>query len=116
MNRALVKYGARRLELLVVELLTASALPRPTVETWEITTDHVDDLLALIEDKTCDYQVRNQRDLFSPGRRGAPRRHGDRLSLSNPASGPTPDLEITAQSPRYGTVRVQAWRNMLVAP
>lgn len=46
------------------------------------------------------------------GKRGAPRRHGQKLSLSDPASGPAPDNEITAQSPRYGTVRVQAWRDM----
>jgi hypothetical protein len=47
-----------------------------------------------------------------PGKRGAPRRHGQRLSLSDPDSGPAPDSELTAESPRYGTVRVQAWRNM----
>src|SRR4030095_6074252 len=33
-------------------------------------------------------------------------------SLSKPADGPAPDHELTAESPRYGTVRVQAWRNM----
>ncbi len=38
--------------------------------------------------------------------------HGRKLSLSDPASGPAPDNEITAESPRYGTVRVQAWHNM----
>jgi DDE superfamily endonuclease len=48
----------------------------------------------------------------APGQRGAPRRHGRKLSLSNPDSGPPPHTELTAQSPRYGTVRVQAWRNM----
>src|SRR5881394_2881351 len=47
-----------------------------------------------------------------PGKRGAPRRHGPKLSLSAPANGPAPDSELTAQSPRYGTVRVQAWRSM----
>jgi hypothetical protein len=36
----------------------------------------------------------------------------DPLSLSDPASGPPPDHELVAQSARYGTVRVQAWRNM----
>lgn len=46
------------------------------------------------------------------GKRGAPRRHGRRLSLSNPADRPPPDHELTATSPRYGQVRVQAWRNM----
>jgi len=47
-----------------------------------------------------------------PGKRGAPRRHGRKLSLSNPDSRPAPDHELSACSARYGTVRVQAWRNM----
>ncbi len=47
-----------------------------------------------------------------PGKRGAPRRHGPKLSLSDPDSGPAPDHELTALSPRYGTVRVHAWRSM----
>jgi DDE superfamily endonuclease len=48
----------------------------------------------------------------APGQRGAPRRHGRKLSLSNPGSGPPPDTALTTQSPRYGTVRVQTWANM----
>jgi hypothetical protein len=47
-----------------------------------------------------------------PGKRGAPARHGRKLSLSDPTTGPAPDSEFTTQSPRYGTVRVQAWSNM----
>jgi DDE superfamily endonuclease len=47
-----------------------------------------------------------------PGKRGAPSRHGQKLSLSNPANGPAPDSELTAESPRYGKVRVQAWRDI----
>jgi DDE superfamily endonuclease len=47
-----------------------------------------------------------------PGRRGAPARHGHKLSLSDPGNGPAPDQELTAQSTRYGTVHVQAWNNM----
>jgi hypothetical protein len=47
-----------------------------------------------------------------PGKRGAPRRHGEKLSLSDPDSGPAPHSDLTAQSTRYGTVRVQAWRDM----
>ncbi len=31
---------------------------------------------------------------------------------SNPDSRPAPDHELSACSARYGTVRVQAWRNM----
>jgi DDE superfamily endonuclease len=48
----------------------------------------------------------------TPGQRGAPRRHGRKLSLSNPKNGPAPDSELTAQSPHYGKVRVQAWYNL----
>jgi hypothetical protein len=47
-----------------------------------------------------------------PGRRGAPRRHGRKLSLSDPSSGPAADQAITAKSDRYGAVRVQAWHNL----
>jgi hypothetical protein len=47
-----------------------------------------------------------------PGKRGAPARHGTRLSLSDPAERPPPEHELCAESTRYGTVRVQAWRNM----
>lgn len=47
-----------------------------------------------------------------PGSRGAPRRHGQKLSLADPTHGPAPDQELTATSPRYGTVRVRAWHHM----
>jgi hypothetical protein len=47
-----------------------------------------------------------------PGQRGAPARHGCKLSLADPAAGPPPDHELTARSARYGTVRVAAWRNL----
>lgn len=44
--------------------------------------------------------------------RGAPRRHGHKLSLADPAHGPAPDQELTTTTARYGTVRVRVWRNM----
>lgn len=47
-----------------------------------------------------------------PGRRGAPARHGRKLSLSDPGNGPAPDHELTAESTRYGTVQIQAWNNL----
>ena len=47
-----------------------------------------------------------------PGKRGAPARHGRKLSLSHPEGGPAPDHELTAHSTRYGKVQVQAWRTM----
>jgi hypothetical protein len=46
------------------------------------------------------------------GKRGAPARHGARLSLSDPTDRPPPEHELSATSQRYGTVRVQAWRGM----
>jgi hypothetical protein len=48
----------------------------------------------------------------APGQRGAPARHGRKLSLSDPQGGPPPEHELSATSTRYGTVRVQAWRHM----
>lgn len=46
------------------------------------------------------------------GRRGAPRRHGHKLAFDRPGDGPAPDTELTATSPRYGTVTVRAWHRM----
>ena len=46
------------------------------------------------------------------GRRGAPRRHGHKLAFDRPGDGPAPDTELTATSPRYGTVTVRAWHGM----
>jgi DDE superfamily endonuclease len=47
-----------------------------------------------------------------PGTRGPARRHGQKLSLTEPANGPAPDRDLTATSPRYGTVQIRAWHNM----
>jgi hypothetical protein len=46
------------------------------------------------------------------GKRGAPARHGARLSLSDAGDRPPADHELSAVSERYGKVRVQAWHNM----
>ena len=48
-----------------------------------------------------------------PGRRGRPRRHGARFGCADdPARWPQPDQQLSAEDPRYGTVHVQAWRNL----
>jgi len=47
-----------------------------------------------------------------PGTRGPARRHGQKLSLADPGHGPAPDQELTASSPRYGTVRIRAWHHL----
>lgn len=47
-----------------------------------------------------------------PGAIGRPRRHGERRSCAHPATWPAPEQELTAEDPRYGTVRVAAWRQL----
>lgn len=44
-----------------------------------------------------------------PGRRGRPRRHGDKIVLNDPATLATPDRWAELDSPRYGVVRLSAW-------
>src|SRR5512144_1579981 len=43
---------------------------------------------------------------------GRPRRHGDRRACAEPDTWPAPEQELTAEDPRYGTVRVAAWRQL----
>jgi len=43
---------------------------------------------------------------------GRPRRHGERFALSDPATWPAPDAELSANDPRYGQVKVQTWRGL----
>lgn len=47
-----------------------------------------------------------------PGGAGRPRRHGDRRALREADSWPAPDVTLTAQDDRYGTVRVDAWHDL----
>jgi hypothetical protein len=47
-----------------------------------------------------------------PGRRGRPRRHGERFGCAQPTSWPDPDQRSTAEDSRYGTVTVTAWANL----
>ena len=48
----------------------------------------------------------------APGTRGRPRRHGQRVKLTDPDSWPAPDHESSATDPRYGTVQVTAWHGL----
>jgi hypothetical protein len=62
-------------------------------------------------------RIRSDRVFYAdPTRRttgaGRPRRHGRRFGLSDPGRKPRPDAELRAQDPRYGAVRVRAWRNL----
>ncbi|WP_433417724.1 hypothetical protein ACQP1V_00755 [Microtetraspora malaysiensis] len=63
-SQALVRYGVGRLEQFVTEHLSAGSRPAGFSEVWRLTTEDVPQLLALVEQKTCDYQMRMQRDLF----------------------------------------------------
>jgi hypothetical protein len=47
-----------------------------------------------------------------PGEMGAGKRHGREFSCSDPSKRHTPDVELVADSPRYGTVTVRAWRDL----
>lgn len=47
-----------------------------------------------------------------PGTVGRPRRHGQRRRCAEPGTWPAPDDELRVDDPRYGTVRVRAWRNL----
>ena len=80
----------------------------PSALAHEMAGEHVQ-MLTRLNSKRVFYTDPDQR---LPGKRGAPSRHGAKLSLSDPESGPGPHSELTAQSPRYGTVRVRAWRDM----
>lgn len=46
------------------------------------------------------------------GGRGRPRRHGQRMKLSDPTSWPAPDMEMTSRDDRYGDVTVTAWTGL----
>jgi hypothetical protein len=48
----------------------------------------------------------------TPGRAGRPRRHGQRFTLSDPATWTTPDAELVDEDTRYGKVHVQSWSNL----
>lgn len=47
-----------------------------------------------------------------PGEMGAGKRHGREFSCSDPAKRHIPDLALTADSTRYGTVTVRAWTGL----
>jgi hypothetical protein len=47
-----------------------------------------------------------------PGEMGAGKRHGREFSCSDPAKRHAPDIELTADSARYGSVTVRAWTSL----
>jgi hypothetical protein len=61
-------------------------------------------------------RVRDDRVFYADpppaGSNGRPRRHGHRFKLSDEATAPSPDAELTRDDLRYGTVRVRAWHGL----
>lgn len=51
-------------------------------------------------------------DPAEPGATGRPRRHGHRRALRESESWPAPDVTLSAQDDRYGTVHVAAWHGL----
>jgi hypothetical protein len=64
LDRALIQYGVRRLEAVVADLLAHAALPDAQGDKWQLSTDDLPSLLALVSEKSCEYQKRVRRDLF----------------------------------------------------
>ena len=87
LDRALMKYGMRRVEQAVIEMLAAGPTLQPASQTWKVWPHEVDDLLALIEDKSCSYQVRDRRDLFCTA--AAPGDKTPRVEIGGRLSAPT---------------------------
>ncbi len=48
----------------------------------------------------------------APGTRGRPRRHGQRVKLTDPDTWPAPDHQSVATDDRYGTVTLTAWHGL----
>ncbi|MEU4835990.1 hypothetical protein [Streptosporangium sp. NPDC023615] len=63
-SRALLLYGTRRLELLVTEWLEINSKPVNPSDVWDLTTENVQELLALIQRKTCGSQLKQGRNLY----------------------------------------------------
>jgi hypothetical protein len=68
MNRALLFYSLHRLERLVADLLASSEPPDVPAQVWSLIDEHIPGLLALIRDKACTYQVREQHGLYCVAR------------------------------------------------
>ncbi|MEU7916440.1 hypothetical protein [Microbispora bryophytorum] len=64
LNNALLLYAVRRLEPLAMEWLSTETRPVNSGDLWSLTSEDVPQLLALVQDKTCNYQTRIRRDLY----------------------------------------------------
>lgn len=83
---ALLKYGARRMELVVADILAGGTVPDQG-ELWELGTDDVAELLALTDEKTCRYQRPVEDDLFCVA--ASPADKSVTISISGKRAAPT---------------------------
>ena len=64
LDRVLLRYGVRRLEATVQDLLVSGTEPEEVGQTWILTQDDLPELFALASGKSCEYQRRQRRDVF----------------------------------------------------
>src|ERR1035437_1812567 len=64
LKKAMLRYGIRRFEAVVRELLSSGGYPGAVSPTWTLGRDERPLLLSLAVTKTCDYQARVRRDIF----------------------------------------------------
>jgi hypothetical protein len=63
-NDSLMRYGVRRLESILRDLVASGASAELSAEKWRLGNDDVSHLLSMVRDKCCEYQARARRDLF----------------------------------------------------
>lgn len=64
LNRVLLRYGVRRMEAAILDVLAGRSEPGEADGDWRLTVDDVPELLTLGAEKSCGYQRKSQRDLF----------------------------------------------------
>jgi hypothetical protein len=82
---AMIRFGVREIEVLVSDLQDNASTP--TTSRHELKFGDVDQLLALLNEKDCDYRVRQRRDLFCTA--AAPGDSTARLEIDGRISAPT---------------------------
>src|SRR5579859_7515592 len=63
-KKAMLRYGIRRLEPIVQEIISNGTIAEPVHPTWKLDEDDRALLLQLATSKTCEYQRSISRDLF----------------------------------------------------
>jgi hypothetical protein len=62
-------------------------------------------------------RLRSNRCLFtapppSPGKKGRPKKHGDKFQLSNPQTWPTPVETVEIDDPKWGKMEIKRWEGL----